>query len=72
MKEALLNNWNWIRIIRLVIGLFILGSGIGGKDYLAIIIGVVFTALPLFNINTCASGACNSGSCGIDLTEKNK
>ena len=63
MKDKILNNWNWIRVIRLLIGVFILGSGIGGKDYVAIVIGAVFTILPLLNMSTCASGNCYSGTC---------
>ena len=65
MKNRILNNWNWIRIIRLVIGLMILGSGIGGNDYLAIVIGLFFTVIPILNFSTCASGNCN-----IDTNKK--
>ena len=72
MKNTLLKNWNWMRIVRLLLGVAILVSGIAELDYLAITVGIIFTVLPIFNISTCASGACNSGACGIDLNKNNK
>jgi len=62
----LLKNWNFFRIIRTALGLFILVQGIVSRDFLSIILGAGFAGMAIFNVGCCASGAC-----GIDKEEKN-
>jgi hypothetical protein len=57
MLNILTSNWNFFRIIRLILGLIILIQGIVVFDTISIIMGVVFTGLALFSAG-CAGGAC--------------
>ena len=67
--KAILQTWNFIRILRLVLGVAILVQGIISKDIPSIFLGIVFAALPFFNV-----GCCGSNSCAIDSARaiKNK
>ncbi|HTO17191.1 MAG TPA: hypothetical protein VLZ83_15605 [Edaphocola sp.] len=56
MKEYI-SKWNFMRFLRLALGLFIFIQGIVTKDWAFITMGGLFAAMPLFNIG-CASGNC--------------
>ena len=58
MKQALLSNWNFMRVIRLVLGLFIMVQAALVKDWTMGLLGVFFTALPVLNIGCCGTGGC--------------
>ena len=57
--QTLLSNWNFFRILRVALGVFILVQGIVTRDLLSIIIGSVFAGLAIFNIGCCGAGGCN-------------
>jgi hypothetical protein len=57
MLNTLTSNWNFFRIIRLILGLIILIQGIVILDTISILLGVVFIGLALFSAG-CAGGAC--------------
>jgi hypothetical protein len=52
-------SFDMVRWIRLAIGLFILAQGIMAGDGLIMIMGGLFSAMPLLNIGCCSSGACD-------------
>ncbi|MGN6181638.1 MAG: hypothetical protein ACTHNW_20820 [Mucilaginibacter sp.] len=58
MKDRILRNWNLPRILRVMIGIVILIMAISRADPGSGIIGAVFTAMGVFNIGCCGSGAC--------------
>ena len=58
--QTLLSNWNFFRILRVALGVFILVQGVVTRDLLSIIIGSVFAGLAIFNIGCCGAGGCNT------------
>ena len=69
MKDRLLNNWGWLRIVRLIIGGYVFYGGLEQTDYLMLSFGGLFLAQALFNFGC---GRCASGNCEIkpkDLKE---
>ena len=56
--KAILQNWNFMRIIRLLLGLAILIQGIISNDFTSMILGIVFTAMPVFNIGCWGANSC--------------
>jgi len=53
MKEVLLNNWNFIRIVRLLAGIAIIVQAIANKDAVFGVAGFLFTIMALFNTGCC-------------------
>jgi hypothetical protein len=58
MKQTLLSNWNFMRVIRLVLGIFIMVQAVVVKDWTMGLLGIFFTALPVLNIGCCGAGGC--------------
>ena len=58
MKQQLLHNWNFMRLLRLGLGVFIIVQAITLQDWTMGILGVAFTAMPIFNIGCCGAGNC--------------
>ncbi|HEY8690359.1 MAG TPA: hypothetical protein VIM07_14070 [Chitinophagaceae bacterium] len=56
--KAIMQGWNFMRIIRLLLGLGIFIQGIITKDITSIVLGIVFVAMPVFNIGCCGSNGC--------------
>lgn len=57
MKEYL-SNWNFMRLLRLALGIMILIQGIHSNDLLLTILGALFSLMPLLNIGCCGAGNC--------------
>lgn len=53
------SNWDLSRVFRLVLGLFIVFQGIWSSEWTFILLGGLFSLMPLFNIGCCASGRCS-------------
>lgn len=61
MMTKYLIGWNFMRAIRLILGLVVIGQGIHAGDYLIAGLGAVFAATAIFNIGCCANaGVCNT------------
>jgi hypothetical protein len=58
MRNKIVNGWNTMRIIRLIIGMAIVAEGIHSRDTTLIIGGLVVSLLPLFNIGCCCGNNC--------------
>ena len=56
--KAILQQWNLMRVLRLVLSLVIFGQGIISRDATSIVIGLLFAGLTLANIGCCATGSC--------------
>ena len=58
MKQTILSNWTLMRFLRLGMGIAILVQAILAKDFGFAIAGIIFTALPVFNIGCCGTAGC--------------
>jgi hypothetical protein len=58
MKQTILSNWSIIRFLRLGMGIAILVQAVIAKDILFAFLGLVFTAMPVFNIGCCGTQGC--------------
>ena len=58
MKQTLLSNWTLMRFLRLAMGIAILVQALIAKDMLFAFAGIVFTAMPVFNVGCCGTAGC--------------
>ncbi len=56
--KSILQQWNFMRALRLVLGVAILIQGIVGKDATTIVLGVLFAGMAVANVGCCGSGGC--------------
>ncbi|MFD1629824.1 hypothetical protein [Pseudopedobacter beijingensis] len=54
-----LSKWNFMRIIRLVLGIVIIVQGIQAQQWMLVALGGLFTLMPLFNIGCCGTAGCS-------------
>ncbi len=54
--------WDFMRLIRLAMGVFIVVTGWQMNDWMFVAMGLLFSAMPIFNIGCCGP-VCNSNSC---------
>jgi hypothetical protein len=66
MISNLTKNWNFMRIIRLVIGGYALIEAIKGQDTLMGLLGFVLVGMALLNVG------CGAQGCGIPLQKSNQ
>jgi hypothetical protein len=58
MKQVILSNWNFMRFLRLGLGIFIIVQSVIVKDLTMGVLGILFTIMPIFNIGCCGVGGC--------------
>jgi len=58
MKQTIFTNWNFMRFLRLALGLAVLVQAVIAKDVLFALLGLGFTAMPVFNIGCCGTNCC--------------
>jgi hypothetical protein len=58
MKETLLQNWNFMRLLRLLAGIAIIIQAVANKDTVFGVAGLLFTMMALFNTGCCGTGGC--------------
>lgn len=58
MKQLIFSNWNLVRLARLLMGIAILVQAALLADVLFIVLGILFTALPVFNIGCGCNNSC--------------
>ncbi len=56
--KVLSAGWNFMRIIRLVLGVAVFIQGIVSKDVLTIITGFIFGGMALANVGCCGENSC--------------
>lgn len=59
--------WNFVRFLRLTLGIAILVQGIVGKDATSMVLGVLFGGMAIANI-----GCCGERGCPVNITSNNK
>ncbi len=55
-----LRNWNVMRILRLALGIFIVVQGIQAGEWLLVVLGGMFSLMPLLNIGCCGVSGCST------------
>lgn len=55
-----LRNWDFMRVLRLALGIFIIVQGIIAKEWLLAGIGGLFSLMPLMNIGCCGVSGCSA------------
>ncbi len=58
MKQTIFSNWTLMRFLRLGMGVAILVQAVMAKDLLFAFAGIIFTAMPVFNIGCCGTAGC--------------
>jgi hypothetical protein len=58
MKYNIINNWNFLRMLRLIIGLGILYEAIHSNDIFLGLMGLLFAGMAILNVSCCGSGGC--------------
>jgi len=58
MKQTILSNWNFIRVLRLAMGIAIIVQAVMVKDLLFGLAGILFTGMAVFNAGCCGTGGC--------------
>lgn len=58
MKQVIFGNWNFIRFLRLGLGIAIVIQSVMAANWVMGIVGLVFTAMPVFNIGCCGTAGC--------------
>lgn len=58
MKQVIFSNWNFMRFLRLVLGIAIIVQSVIVKDWAMGLLGLAFTAMPVFNIGCCGANGC--------------
>lgn len=55
-----LSNWNFMRVLRLALGIYIIVQGFVDKQWLFVALGGLFSLVPLLNIGCCGASGCNT------------
>ena len=55
-----LEGWNVMRLLRLILGIIIIVQGIQGNDWSFILLGSLFSLMPIFNVGCCGASGCNT------------
>ncbi len=59
MKQLIFHNWNFFRLIRMVLGVAIIVQAFVAKDIFLGIMGLIFSSLAIFNTGCCGPAGCN-------------
>lgn len=60
MKQVIFSNWNFMRFLRLGLGIAIIVQSVMAGNWAMGIVGLLFTAMPVFNMGCCGTGGCNA------------
>lgn len=60
--------WSFMRVIRLLMGIFLIVQGVYAYQWMAIIFGIGFSLLPLLNLGC----GCEGSSCAINESKDGK
>jgi len=55
-----LKTWDFMRVLRLALGIFIIVQGVVARDWLFIGAGVLFSLMTIMNIGCCGASGCNT------------
>jgi uncharacterized membrane protein HdeD (DUF308 family) len=59
MKELILKNWNFIRVVKLSMGAYLVYEAITSKQYILLLLAALFLYQSIFNVSTCGINGCS-------------
>ncbi|MET3537199.1 hypothetical protein [Chryseobacterium limigenitum] len=59
MVQNIFKNWNFVRLLRLAMGIFLVVEAVKSGMWILVAVGAVFVAMPLLNIGCCSAGNCS-------------
>ena len=68
--RAILQGWNFIRILRLGLGIAVIIQGIVAKETTTIVFGTIFGGMALANIGCCGTNGCAVNSRPTNKTQR--
>ena len=69
MKNRILTNWTFTRVVYLLIGMAVIVQSVISKQWFAVAFGCYFASMGLFAFG-CAAGNCFNGNCATEPLEK--
>ena len=60
IKQNIFSNWNFFRILRLLLGVMIIVQAIQLKDWMYGLAGLLFSLMALFNTGCCSVNSCST------------
>lgn len=56
--KRFIQNWDLVRVLRMIMAVSFIGYGISSKDYMLILLGGLFGVQAILNISCCGTGGC--------------
>jgi hypothetical protein len=69
MKERILTNWTFTRVLYVVIGLYVVTQSALTHQWAGVVFGGYFASMGLFAFG-CAGGNCYGGNCAVETKQK--
>lgn len=69
MKERILTNWTFTRVVYLALGIAVIIQSVMSHQWYGVAFGAYFAAMGLFAFG-CASGNCFGGNCSVGPKQK--
>jgi hypothetical protein len=57
--KNILSNWNFMRALRLILGVIIIVQGFQQKEWMYALAGVLLSGMAIANMGCCGVGGCN-------------
>ena len=68
--KMILQSWNLMRIVRLVLGIAIIVQGITAKDTISVVLGVFLGGTAIAGIGCCGTNGCAISGRSTDKTQR--
>ena len=72
MKALIASGWNFMRVLRLIIGIAVTVFAVRNHDLLLGLGGGFLVLMSVLNAGCCGTGGCSTGSCKVDTKTKTK
>jgi uncharacterized membrane protein HdeD (DUF308 family) len=58
MKDKLLNDWNFMRVVKLLLGIYVAYDATVSKQYFLLVLAALFLYQAVFNVSPCGVAGC--------------
>ena len=72
MKAFIATRWNFMRIVRLIIGIAVIVFAIRNNDILLGLGGGFLVMMSVLNAGCCGASGCSTGGCSVETKTKPK